>query len=422
MQKKLIPLLILLFFVNFTSYIASAQEPLAWKNCVEETKKNNPSLASASEELKQAVADKVISQTVLLPQITSSASTKRSRNPTSGVSDTYTYGVTGTQLLFDGLKAYNDLQTSSATLKASEYNYAVSSSNIRLSLRTAFVQLLRAQDLVSLTEQIAQRRKQNLQLIQLRYQAGREHRGSLLTAEADLAQADFEVAQAKRNLSLSQRRLSKEMGRQDLTPINIKEDFNISEKEREEPDFESMADNTPLLKELIAKKEAKRFGLKSAKSDFFPQIYLNTSTGMTAADWPPDRNDWSIGASVSFPLFEGGSRVAKVTKAKAGLNQAEFEERSGRDDVIFTLQETWTSLQDALDEYAVREKFLAAAKERAKIADSQYSSGLLTFDDWTIIQDNLVAAEKNFLNIKSDALVAEAAWIQAKGGTLDYDK
>ncbi|MDD4202596.1 MAG: TolC family protein, partial [Candidatus Omnitrophica bacterium] len=43
------------------------------------------------------------------------------------------------------------------------------------------------------------------------------------------------------------------------------------------------------------------------------------------------------------------------------------------------------------------------------------------FDDWIIIEDNLVNAEKSFLDAQASMLIAEAYWIQAIGGTLDYD-
>ena len=66
-------------------------------------------------------------------------------------------------------------------------------------------------------------------------------------------------------------------------------------------------------------------------------------------------------------------------------------------------------------------KVLTAAQERAKIAEAQYSIGLVSYNDWIIIENNLVSAKTSFVNAQLAALVAEANWVQAKGGTLDYD-
>jgi len=89
--------------------------------------------------------------------------------------------------------------------------------------------------------------------------------------------------------------------------------------------------------------------------------------------------------------------------------------------VILTLGETWKNLQDAIDNVSVEKMFLGAAQERAKIAQAQYSNGIINFDDWIIIEDNLVSAKKAYLNVQANLLITEANWVQAKGGTLSYD-
>ncbi|MBU2541681.1 MAG: TolC family protein [Candidatus Omnitrophica bacterium] len=410
-----------LLFICFILGNSSAEEVFTWKDCVRQARENHPDLISAREKLNQSHSDKAITKSDALPQINTEISGKRSKTATRDEADTYSYSITGKQLLFDGFKTSADISAASRNLSAQGYNYAVVSSDIRLNLRNAFSTLLRAQELISLTEEIAKRRKQNLELVQLRYEAGREHKGALLTAQADLAQAEFEVAQAKRNLSLAQRQLTKELGRENFSPVKVKGGFEIADTDSEKCDFEYLADNTPFLKELIAKKEAVRFDLESSKADFFPEVYLNTSAGKTASDWPPENDEWSAGITVSFPLFEGGSRIAAFEKAKSKLKQAKADERSGRDTVILTLEQTWKNFQDSKDSVSVKKKFLEAAQERAKIANAQYSTGLISFNDWIIIEDNVVSVKKAYLDTLANLLVAEASWIQAKGGTLDYD-
>jgi outer membrane protein TolC len=409
------------FFISvFLTTQAMAEKALTWEDCVKEALKNHPDLISGVEKVKQVEADRKITASAMLPQVTSEISGGRSKTATHPETDKYLYEVAGNQLLFDGFKAASDVGAASEIITAQQYDYAVVSSNTRLNLRKAFTSLLRAQELISLTEEIAKRRRQNVELIQLRYEAGREHRGALLTAKADLAEAEFEVAQARRNLSVAQRELSKELGQKKLLPMAVEGAFDITEVNRERPDFESLADTTPFLKELIAQKEAARWGLKSAKADFFPQVYLNASFGETAPDWPPRDDEWSAGVTLSFPIFEGGSRLARVAKAKSQLKQLQADERSGRDGVILTLEETWKTFQDATDSVSVRKKFLEAAQERANIASAQYSTGLITFDDWIIIENNLVNAKKAYLDAQANLLVAEANWFQAKGGTLEH--
>jgi outer membrane protein TolC len=112
--------------------------------------------------------------------------------------------------------------------------------------------------------------------------------------------------------------------------------------------------------------------------------------------------------------------VAEVDQARALYNQARENERSAKDGIILALEQGWAGFQDAVETVEVQKKFLAAAQERATIAEAQYSLGLIQFDNWTIIEDDLVSSKKVFLNVQANALLAEANWIQAKGETLEY--
>ena len=188
------------------------------------------------------------------------------------------------------------------------------------------------------------------------------------------------------------------------------------------PNFENIAETNPLLRQLIAQMEAAKFGLKSAYANLCPQIFASGSMGNTNTRWFPDKNQYAIGTSVTFPLFDGGNRIASIDKAKGALGQSTADERSGRNGVIYTLSNTWTQLQNAIDNVVVQLKALDAAKERAKISEAEYSIGLLLYDNWIIIENNLVTAKKSYISAQNAALVAEANWVQAKGGTLDYDQ
>ncbi|MFH1901601.1 MAG: TolC family protein [Candidatus Omnitrophota bacterium] len=402
--------------------LVMAEGVLSWDDCVIEALEHNPDLIAAKEEVIQSKEDKNMSISNVLPQISSQLSDKKSKTAGSSETNTYAYSVSGQQLLFDGFKTTSNINAAAKSLDAEEYNYMVVSSNVRLNLKIAFSSILRAQELISLTEEIAKRRKENLDLVQVRYEAGREHKGAVLTAKADLAQAEFEVSQAKRNLSLVQQELTNELGREKRTPVKVAGDFNIEEIADSNPDCEALADSTPFLKELIARKEASRFNLTAAKAEFFPQVYLSGSFGRSHSEWPPKDDAWSAGLTLSLPIFEGGSRVSQIKKAKSQLIQAQANERSGRDGVIYTLEKTWKDFQDAIETVSVKKKFLEAALERGKIANAQYSSGLTTFDDWIIIENNLVSAKKAYLDAQENLLAAEAYWIQAKGGILEYVK
>jgi len=415
---------------------AQAEETLTWEDCVREAAKNNPALISSKESVKSTEAAKSITASGLFPQVSASAGVTKSKTETSGSSggdgnnggggssndssvNNYNYGVSGNQLIFDGFKTANQVNAASEDIKAAQENYKFTSSDVRLSLRTAFIELLKAQEGLRIKEEIYERRRQNFELVTLRYESGQENKGSLLTEQANLIQARFDVTQAGRDIDLSRRKLSKEMGRSDTSEITAKGDFKVAEEVREMPDFSVIAQDNPSLKQLIAQKNSAIFNLKSARAEFMPEVTASGSAGRSDTNWPPENNNWSIGASVSLPIFEGGKRLADVKKATAQLNKAEADLTDGLNSVVETLQDRWTSLQQALDNVSVQKEFLTANEERAKITEAQYSIGFVSFNDWIIIENNLVDAKNSYLEAQANALVAEANWIQAKGETIE---
>ncbi|MCX5693166.1 MAG: TolC family protein [Candidatus Omnitrophica bacterium] len=409
----------ILLVLCFSSHNVSAEEALTWGDCIKEAKKNHPDLISAEENINQKEADKVITRSDLYPQIDASADYSRIKTTTE--KDSYSYGVSGSQLIFNGAKTSNDLKAASENIRAAQYSYRFVSSEIRYRLRSAFISLLKAQELLNITEEIARIRRDNLILITLRYEAGIEHKGALLTAEANLTQAKFEIIQSKRNLEARQRELLKEMGRFKFSDIRAEGSFEAIDPEPERPDFDALIKGNPSLEKLAAQKNSAFFGIKSKEADFYPKISASAGTSMSGADLPPDQDQWDIGIGLSLPIFEGGLRLAEIKKAKAAYNQAQADERSERDSIILALEQNWTGFLDAIDNVKVQKKFLVAAEERARIAEGQYSLGLIQFDSWTIIEDSLVKAKKTFIDAEANALQVEAGWIEAKGETLEYE-
>jgi outer membrane protein TolC len=204
--------------------------------------------------------------------------------------------------------------------------------------------------------------------------------------------------------------------------LRVEGDFKVSDTALEKPDFEALAKNHPYLGKLIAQKNTASFGIKAAKANFFPGLSASAGADKSSSHWPPENKQWNAGLTLSFPIFEGGLRLAELALGRALFNQAKENERSSKDSITVALEQTWAALQDAVETVGVQNKFLEASEERAKIAEAQYSVGFIIYDDWTIIEDNLVKAKKDFLDAQANALLAEADWIQAEGETLEYAK
>lgn len=415
---------IVLSVLSFYIHGAVAQEVLTWQDCLREAAKNHPDLVVAHESIEQFKAQKTVATSGLFPQVTASAGLSTAESDRTGNTKSSSYGVSGEQLLFDGFKTVNNAHSASEDIKAANENFRFTSAQVRLRLRTAFIDLLKAQAFVKLTDDIYKIRRENLQLISLRYESGTEHRGALLTAQANLSEAEFEQHRAQRDIEVARQGLIKELGRQgqSSSSFQVQGDFAVTEDIKQKPDLWMLADKHPDLLRTVAQKNAAAYDIRSSKGDFVPTVSVEAGASKTGVNWPPEDKGSDVGLRVSLPLFEGGLRAAQLKQARSVYRQLQASERSTKDGIILGLQEAWSSLENAVENIGVQQKFLAATEERAKISEAQYAVGLISFDNWTIIEDDLVRQKRSFLDAEANALLAQANWTEAKGETLEYEK
>ena len=401
---------------------------VTWQDCVKEALAGNNSLISAREKLNQARAQSWSAAAAALPQISVSASGSKNGNE-SGLnvvpyignvqSQNYSYGLSVRQLVFDGFQNTQDIMKASEDVKSAEFNYKLASAQARYSLKSAYAGLMKAQRFSIITAQIMSLRKKQFGDVTLRYNAGREDKGAMDNSNADYKESVFEVDQSVRQIELAKQTLCIALGREIHSDISVREDFSITEDLSKEPDFDDLLKNNLNYLLAISQRKSAEFSFGASVSSFFPQVSFSGSVGRGAAAlWPQDTN-WSLGLNISFTIFDGGKSEAQCSAALAALNQAKADEKAGADNILTSLKTLWYAVKDSYTSMGVQQSYLDASVERAKIADAQYATGLVDFNNWTIIQNSLVSSQKAIVSAQAGLLTSEAAWIQAKGGTLE---
>ena len=387
-----------------------AEEPLTWDRSVQETVRNNPDLSAAGYSVAAAQARVQGSRSPLLPQLSADASSKISDSSR----ESHSAGLSLKQSLFSGGRHRAGVEQSTAEREAEEARLSAVKAQVGSELKIAFAQLLFAQEQLVLTEGIDRRREENVDLVKLRYEAGREHQGSYLRIKASAAQARFEVAQAGRARRVGQRDLGRGMGRETPDGISVAGEFGVRPLEPP-PDVGQAALQTPAHRVADAQAQAALSGMKIARSRTLPDVDAIGSAGFGSSQWPPDESEWSAGITLSFPFFSGGKEIFDVKEAQAEQERTLANLRTVDDKTAAELESRFAALQDAVERVAVRREFLEAADLRAEIARAQYTTGLLSFQDWDIIENDLIDNQKTMLATLRDAVLAEAAWERALG-------
>ncbi len=128
---------------------------------------------------------------------------------------------------------------------------------------------------------------------------------------------------------------------------------------------------------------------------------------------------WSLGATASDTLFQGGAQVAAVAAARANYDQYVAAYRE-------TVLTTFQSVEDQLlalrvleQEAGLQARAVQSAQTAADVALNEFNAGTVAYT--TVISDvqNLIADQQTQLSIAQNRLVATVALIEALGGGWD---
>ena len=401
---------------------AAPAHELAWQEAVALALRQHPDIRQAQEQVRASAHNRNAAFGGYLPTIDGGFNRRRSRSTnTQPTADSVAFDVDVTQPLFTGFATTGDYLQARRQWEAATWAYRETSAEVRSRLRTAFVELLRLQTLLNADRIIADRRKENADLIRLRYDAGRENRGSLLRSEAISEDAQFTVRQIERAQASQQLAFARELGGRFDWAARPSADLGDLIPALPEPpaDYGILAENTPGVQRLLKTAESQKAAVLSSQADLWPTVQGTFNYGYSGPEISSMRDDATLGLSVSVPFFAGGQNVEDVWEARSDYRAALEAARSARDAQIAGLSEAWTAFRDAREFLDVKKKFLEAARERAEIVRSQYTSGLADFQAFDIAEQELADSEKAYVQSLADVLTRESQWELAKGTTLE---
>ncbi len=395
---------------------ADSLAALTWEEARKMTGETNPALEAQREALEQARFNYQAARATYWPTISGSAGYTRSDSDgqDGGPSDRASMGLSAQYPLFSGFADRARVQQSEAALNRATADWIGAQADVSATLRRAFLRLLYAQERVTMAESIADRRSQNLDLVQLRFDSGSENRGSLLRTKAATSQAKSDLEQARRGVAVQQRELSNAMGQSDKDSWVVQGDWTSVEPETD-PLWNELARATPSVRAAEASVESSKASVVIARGAIVPDLSLRGGIDRSGDDWPPDNDSWSIGATLSVPLFAGGQNINKLASANAALRQSEAQLQTAEQNALLDLKTAWTNLRDAQQRRTVQAEFLEASEVRAEIAREQYANGLLSFQNWDQIEDELIQSQQSLLSSDRDAAIAAAEWDRVRG-------
>ena len=410
------PLPAFIFVILTFSSAAFAQNPppLSFDEASKLMLRNNPQALAAARSMDAARSRIAYNKSGLFPQVSANAAYNRLGSEPAPSEESYSYGFSAAQPLFSpALPAA--VRSAKAAYRKTAADYDRIRSNLLLDLKTVFSDLIKAREILKLSEETIKRRAENVEIIRIKYEAGRENKAALLETQSAHTTAKWQREDYKKNLRLLERRLNRLLARSPAEKTGVED---LAESPAPPEDFDSFSKTLelhPSLRSARASLDSARAAVDRSVSGFLPEASANGKYSWSGSDWPDKAKSWSAGASLSLPLFTSGKLSSDLTSSKADKARAEASLKDNRDEVFLNFEDAFFAWRQAWSYMDVVKISLEAANARSWMLRKQYLSGQASYFEWRNVEDQLISAENQLLSAKRDLSIAHAAFINSLG-------
>jgi outer membrane protein len=333
----------------------------------------------------------------------------------------YSAGLIASLNVYTGGRLGAERKQARADREAAEANLVATSYDLRFTVDTAFLGVLRAEALARVAEARLARAKSGERDAASRLAAGTTTRSDNLRATLEVTSAEqalLEARSAHVAASVALGRLTGLGGRvgahEDdsaiVRPLAVPEDSVLAEIERTSPD----------VKAAEATATATSAGVSSAKSRYQP--YISAAGGYSYLHQTPEilnnGGTWVARIGLSYPLFDGFVREDEVTRARADEETARVASSDMHRAVRANAISLLTNLAVERRRLLLSEQAVTLAREDLRVQDARYREGATTQLERLTSQLALVNAEQDAVTTRFDYAVARASLEALAGRTL----
>jgi outer membrane protein len=277
---------------------------------------------------------------------------------------------------------------------------------------------LLARENARVAEAAAKSTQSDFQRAQARQQQGQAVPSDLLSAQVQMAQAQEDLLQANNAAELAHAALNVAMGLPEDAATTIATGLEESTFDAGAlSDRQQLAlKNRPDLREADLGVEHAANGRRMARAEFLPKVNAFSS-------WEEDNqtfltrggNNWTVGASLNFNIFDGGANRARLAAARYRQAQAQAQLAQLTAAVKLQVREAYLNLTTARQRVDVSREAQSQAEESLRILQNRYEAGLATITDLLQVETAHRNAQKNYLNALFDYRLSYAALELATG-------
>ena len=237
--------------------------------------------------------------------------------------------------------------------------------------------LIRDEEVVAIVLEVGLDALVEVRQAEAQVRAGIAARADVLQAQAARAAAQVDLIAARNQVETSFTGLRASMGLRLTDSVSVAAPAAPPVLAQSREQALAGASDRPEVVRAHADVAAAQAGLALAEVQAGPLLAVTTSSAYDVWKDPPTTNAvvWSIGATVTYSLFDGGLARAAVAAARANLANAQAKETLALQTAQVDALTAWVSLQDAMARVDATRASEAAATEALRAAEGRYQAG-----------------------------------------------
>lgn len=381
MNRISLSFLLLMVFpiISSAEDIIKPGQILSLRQCIEISLKMHPDLTAARSTVISGKSRFGQANAGYYPQLEISSGYRRYSSDSQSIehsSDEYSGNISLKQNIYDFGKTTAQVDVQRFSLDSYLSDLDDVKNQIIFNVTQAYYGVLKAGRDRNVSLDVVKQFEQHLEQARGFYNVGTKPKIDVTKAEVDLSNSKLNLIKAENALRIAMASLNNTLGITDAPPYEIDDNLSFIEYRITFEDALRQAyENRPDLKSLKAMENAAGSSVELAKKGYYPALSGNAWYGWSGENFPLEK-DWTVGATITFPLFSGFSTKYQVEEAKANLNTLKANGESLRQTIFLEVQKAFLNLQEANERIYTAEITIRHADENLELAKGRYAAGV----------------------------------------------
>jgi outer membrane protein len=380
-----------------TEAVAASSAVLSLADAEREAMANHPRVRQAAGATDAAQARSNRSRSPLLPQVSANASYSRqtanfvprpgalpanvavTAQSSLATSDNFNFSLGATQLVYDFGQTWDGWRASKELASQAESNEDAIHLDVLTNVRSTFLLAWAQKALVKVAAESLANQDRRAADIEGRVKIGTRPEIDLFQAKADRASARVTLINAENAYRTAKAQLRLAMGREDPSDFDVTDDRLAPIAGEDGTDDALLTEAIaarPDLHALQKQRDAQSLQISAAKGSYGPSLGISTNISEAGRQIDSLVWNWNAGASLTWPLFQGGTTIAQVREATANRAQTDAQITALRQQVQLDITQARLSVVAAKAAIVAASEAEENARQRLRLAEARYQAGV----------------------------------------------